>query len=256
MNRYDDICARLEQWLLNHIADLGCTNGSCRQAFELKRVHSLKVADEMTVIGSRLGLDAPALLVARTIGLLHDVGRFQQFKTYGTFNDFASVDHGDLGERIITTNGLLADFGPLQRTIIAKSIRYHNKKSLPAGESESVMFFTRLIRDADKLDIYRLVAERVAGQDGLMLPGNISEALIADLMAGGKVDYKRVRNAAEMRVMHISWIFDINFEPTFRLIRERNYLDILAATLPAAEGIDAFIRKARSRLFAQGTTAK
>jgi HD domain len=248
MNRYHDIYAKLEQWLLTHIAALGCANGSCRQAFELKRVHSFKVADEITVIGRRLGLDAPALLVAKTIGLLHDAGRFQQFKTYGTFNDFASLDHGDLGERTVTANGLLADFDPLQRAIIAKSIRYHNKKCLPTGESESVLFFTRLIRDADKLDIYRVVAERIRHEAGT-LPGDISEALVADLMAGGKIDYKRVRNAAEMRVMHISWIFDINFEPTFRLIRERNYLDILASSLPAAEEIDAFIRQARSRLF-------
>jgi hypothetical protein len=253
MDRYDDIYINLEQWLLTHIAALGWSNGGCRQAFELKRIHSFKVADEISVIARRLGLDEPALLVAKTIGLLHDVGRFQQFKAYGTFNDFASLDHGDLGERIVAANSLLADFDPLQRTIIAKSIRYHNKKSLPYGESESILFFTKLIRDADKLDIYRVVTEGMAGQETGTLPGDISEALIADLMAGGKADYKRLRNSAEMRVMHIGWIFDINFEPTFRLIRERNYLDILAAALPRADGIEVFIRKVRSRLLAQHT---
>lgn len=250
MNRYDDIYSRLECWLLAHIATLGCMNGSCRQAFDLKRVHSLKVADEIMTIGARLGLDPASLSLARSIGLLHDVGRFEQFKRYGTFNDFASIDHGDLGARTVTANGLLGDFDAVQREVIEKSIRYHNKKSLPAGQSEAILFYLKLIRDADKLDIYRVVSERIVQQEGSPLSDSVSESLLADLMAGRKVAYRDLKNAAEMRLMHISWIFDISFEPTRQLIRQRNYLEIFAATLPAAGDIQPFIEKARNHLLA------
>ncbi|RJQ73645.1 MAG: hypothetical protein C4519_17565 [Desulfobacteraceae bacterium] len=77
----------------------------------------------------------------------------------------------------------------------------------------------------------------------------ISESLIEDLPAGKLVDYQRLQNCTEMRLMHINWIFDINFEPTLRLIRERNYLDILSAMLPAHDRIQAFVHKARRRLW-------
>ncbi|RJQ73641.1 MAG: HD domain-containing protein [Desulfobacteraceae bacterium] len=251
MNRYDDIYNRLEHWLLTHIASMGSTNGGCRQAFELKRIHSLKVADETVAIGRGLGLEPPALFLARTIGLLHDVGRFEQYRTYGTFNDFTSIDHGDLGERTVAANGLLDDFDPFQREIIRKTIRYHNKMSLPSDESEAVLFHAKLIRDADKLDIYRVVSEREVVPGALPSQNTIAESLLEDLMAGKKVGYMHLKSAAEMRLMHISWIFDINFEPTLRLIQERNYLEILSAILPSSERIDAFVRKARQHLAAQ-----
>ena len=255
MKQYEDIYGKLEQWFLAHIAALKCSNGGCRQAFELKRIHSLKVAEEITTIGRGLNLAPNDLFLAKSIGLLHDVGRFEQFKTYGTFNDFASIDHGDLGEHTIAADGLLEDFSPAQCVIIRKAIRYHNKMMLPADESEAVLFYTRLIRDADKLDIYRVVSGRADVPGTFPNLDTIADALLDDLLAGKKVSYERLNSSAEMRLMQISWVFDINFEPTSRLIQERNYLETLARMLPASDRIAAFVHKACTHLRSQTSSA-
>ena len=33
--------------------------------------------------------------------MLHDIGRFEQIKRYGTFNDSKSVDHGEFGADLL-----------------------------------------------------------------------------------------------------------------------------------------------------------
>ena len=38
-------------------------------------------------------------------GLLHDIGRFEQVRRYGTFNDAKSIDHGKLGVEILFLEG-------------------------------------------------------------------------------------------------------------------------------------------------------
>ena len=38
------------------------------------------------------------------IGLLHDIGRFEQEAQYHTFNDFKSMDHGDYGAEYLKNN--------------------------------------------------------------------------------------------------------------------------------------------------------
>ena len=42
--------------------------------------------------------------IAEAVALLHDVGRFEQYKRYGTFNDRKSVNHAALGVEIMKKN--------------------------------------------------------------------------------------------------------------------------------------------------------
>ncbi len=48
--------------------------------------------------------------LAWTMGMLHDVGRFEQVKRYGTFVDSESIDHAELGITILFEEGLLTQF--------------------------------------------------------------------------------------------------------------------------------------------------
>ena len=67
----------------------------------------------------------------------------------------SSVDHGELGEQILRENRVLEKLARDQQELVFKAVRYHNRKELPSVEDEAFIFFTNLLRDADKLDIYR-----------------------------------------------------------------------------------------------------
>ena len=72
------------------------------------------------------------------LGLLHDIGRFEQVKRYNTFNDSQSVDHAELGADILFKEGLIDRFPTVSLPegwpkTAETAIRQHNKLALPDG---------------------------------------------------------------------------------------------------------------------------
>lgn len=102
------------------------------------------------------------------LGLLHDIGRFEQIRRFGTYDDNRSVDHAELGADILFRDGLIEGFQTKAlpedfRKTAETAIRLHNKLSLPEHFPDGCMDGTetlcRILRDADKLDIFRLISE-------------------------------------------------------------------------------------------------
>ena len=42
--------------------------------------------------------------------MLHDIGRFEQIRRFGTFNDVQSVDHAEFGADLLFKEGLIRKF--------------------------------------------------------------------------------------------------------------------------------------------------
>ncbi len=256
MKTDEEIYCHLHDWLLKHIQSFGPADDTTRRHFDQKYSHSLRVADEIVFIGRALGLEPRPLLIARAIGLLHDAGRFEQFRRYRTFNDAASTDHGDLGAAVVSANGLLAAFAAAEVRLIVQAIHHHNKLALPPALSAEALFFLKLVRDADKLDIYRVIMENIAAADQalfkVLVPrsDDATDQIHAALMRGETVNYRLVKNPTDRLLMHAGWVFDINFQPTLRAIADRGYLDNIAAALPHTPRVDQILSKARRHLAA------
>lgn len=95
-------------------------------------------------------------------GLLHDIGRFEQITRYGTFKDALSVDHAELGADILFRENLFEKFADVPHEIrgIAETvIRLHNKLRLPENISPVTKTYAKILRDADKIDIFRVLTE-------------------------------------------------------------------------------------------------
>lgn len=125
----------------------------------LKYNHSYKVAELMGELAFRLGLSKDDIIVSRTIGLLHDIGRFSQLKEFNSYSD-KNIDHAEEGYRLLITENKIKNFGIPEKyyDVIGKAIRYHNKLSIPDGLSDRELMFAKMIRDMDKVDIYRVIS--------------------------------------------------------------------------------------------------
>src|SRR5574344_837580 len=124
----------------------------------LKIDHTFRVMKLCEEIAKSLKLSDEDIFIASMCGLLHDIGRFEQWKRYQTFVDSTSTDHGDLGVEVLTENNLIRRFLPSDKYdfIILTSIEFHNKYNYPSNLSEKEKLFTKIIRDADKIDILYL----------------------------------------------------------------------------------------------------
>ncbi len=125
----------------------------------IKISHTERVCTEILYLGRQLHFDANALRLAEIIALLHDIGRFEQYSIYKTFKDSESKDHALLGLDVIKNNKLLDDLDENPRSIIINAIKYHNRISIPPTEKDPHLLFEKLIRDADKLDIWKVVID-------------------------------------------------------------------------------------------------
>lgn len=131
----------------------------------LKVEHTYYVADLCQQIGEKLGLKEEELFVAYLCGLLHDIGRFEQIRRYHTFSDALSVDHAKLSVAILfgatKEQGILREFYPNDAfdSILYQSIAQHSAYRLTEDLSEQEKLYCQILRDADKIDIFRVNAQ-------------------------------------------------------------------------------------------------
>ena len=129
----------------------------------LKEQHTFKVCENMIAIVKGLSLNDNYLMPAETVALFHDVGRFPQYARYKTFRDDISVNHGLLGAETLIEHKVLQNLPPEEQELIIESVKFHNAFSVPRKENEDLNLFIKLVRDADKLDIWRVFLEHFEG---------------------------------------------------------------------------------------------
>ena len=149
----------LKIWFSNYVQTFKTGNENQQRNIALKEEHTLRVCKEILNLGKQLGLNENELYLSETIALLHDTGRFEQYARYKTFVDSQSVDHAVLGVEILEKNHILYSLDEPVQDFILRTILYHNRAALPQEETKTCLFFAKLLRDADKLDIWRVFIE-------------------------------------------------------------------------------------------------
>ena len=126
------------------------------EGMKYKYENSIRVMEHSKEIAKSLNLTDEQIELAALIGLLHDISRFEQLKQYSTFDDSKSFDHGDYAIEILFKDNYIRKYIDSNEydEIIKKSIMYHNKFEIGVCDTEEELLFSKLIRDADKIDIF------------------------------------------------------------------------------------------------------
>ena len=248
----------LKTWFEGYVSRFSVDDPIVKKSIDLKTDHTMRVCDAILDIGGSLNLSRDDLCTAEAAALLHDIGRFEQYRQYRTFSDSRSEDHAALGVRIIQDNRVLHGLGPAVAEIIVRAVKYHNRAALPAGEEEPFLFFLKLLRDADKVDIWRLVTDYY--QNGghnrnqtieLDLPDRpqISDSVYNALMNGQLVQMADLKTLNDFKLLQIGWIYDVNFPRTFQIVRENGYLEMIRNALSRTSvRVAEIYEKARAHL--------
>jgi hypothetical protein len=250
----------LVAWFDRYVEPFLCTDPEGMKNIQLKITHTKKVCEAMALLAVGEGLSEHESRIAAAVALLHDVGRFPQYRRWRTFLDSDSDNHARLAIDVIREEHVLTGIDPAEQLLIEEAVRCHNMLTPPAAVRSPTRNYINLIRDADKLDIWRVFVELLAQPPderpsaatiGLSdLPGSVSEPCIASLAAGAIVPLDTIACFNDFKLLQISWIYDLTTATSRRILRERGYIPALAATLPDRDDIRAAVSKALAALSA------
>ena len=197
------------------------------EAIRRKYEHSYRVMELGDKIVYSLGLEEDDSFLACMIGLLHDIGRFEQWTKYKTFKDFESVDHSDIAINLLFNDNYIKKFNLEEKDyeLVKTAILNHNKHEIDKSiKDEHILLHSKIIRDADKIDIlYQLSNPKIIRMDES--DDEISDSVINEFKNHKSIRYENIRNDNDRVISSISLIFDLNFDYSKKLIIQKEYLE-------------------------------
>lgn len=212
----------------------------------LKKYHTYKVVEISEMLAKKLKLSDEEIYLAKLIGLLHDIGRFEQVKKYNTFKDI-KMDHADYGVKILFEDNLIRNFITDNKydQIIYNAVKYHNKISLPNDLDEKTSLFCKIIRDADKIDILRV---RTVEYENLFLD-KVSPKVLEEFNNQTSVNYKNVNNKSDALIVIFAFFYDINFKESFEILKETNIFENFINSIRVSEENNELFQKVKIKLY-------
>jgi len=214
---------------------------------QLKECHTHRVCNEMRQLAGALEMKGSDVLLAEAIALFHDVGRFPQFKQYRTYKDQSSENHCLLALRVLADHDVLADLPDEEQSIIEKAVEFHGARELPQLDDRT-MHFAKMIRDADKIDIFELLVAnyRILAEEPekftweLEFPDTpeCSPEIIDALLNRRLIHYNQIKTVNDAKLLQLGWVYDVYFDWSLKQIHDRGYLQAIIDLLPKTEQIE------------------
>ena len=235
-------------WFDDYVAGFYGNDEAINANLKLKEEHSWRTCEEMLYLAEELDLTDNQKRIAEVIALFHDIGRFEQFIKYGTYNDTRSVNHCLLGLKVLGETKVLDGLERKEKELIERAIEYHGLKELPESLDGECLVFSKLIRDADKADALYVMTEyyrqysdkRQEFMLALDFPDEqgYSAGVVEDILSGRQIDYGEVRTLNDMKLLLLGWVYDVNFRATLKRIKQRGFLEMLIDFLPRTKEIE------------------
>ena len=239
-----------------HVARFRGPDGSLPFALEAKFRHTGEVC-EITekIVAGEARFSPRDTLVFRLCALFHDISRFEQYDKFKTFLDRHSFDHGDRSAALIGELGLAPELPAEDRACIVDAVRVHNKFAIPADFPAAHLAAAKMVRDADKLAILRLIIRFFNGDisdptirlDLEDTPG-WTPAILETALGGKCVVYTDMKNITDFKIGLFAWSCDLNYPASAALALDEDLFGRLRALLPGSPDIDRLLESARVRL--------
>jgi hypothetical protein len=206
--------------------------------------------------GAGAGDGAPDVALARAIALLHDTGRFAQLRRCGSFSDVTGENHAKLSCDAIREAGVDGWFDGADARVLITAVAQHNAFRPSYPQDPRAAAHVKVIRDADKLDIFRINTDKAATRrytlDNASPRGDFNEKLIAGALRHENLSYKDVHSSEDWAVFNIGLVYDLNFPASFQeALRTRYVESILSPYIGQHPRIPDIIRAANAYMEAR-----
>lgn len=198
----------------------------------LKVAHILRVSSISKRIAIALNLNEEDINLAELIGLLHDIGRFEQVKKFNTFVDKDSINHGEYGVKILFEDNLIEKFHIEEKyyKTIKIAILNHNKSKIEDGLTEKELLHSKIIRDSDKIDIFHvLLTDSIKNTYGCLSleQETFSDEIVREFEEDYVINYKKRKTYGDIWISHVAYAFNFYYKNSYILIKENDYINKL-----------------------------
>lgn len=211
--------------------------------FVLKQEHTARVCRAMEMLCASLDLDGPKTARACAAAMVHDMGRFLQFAVFHTYSDARSKNHAALGCREIVRSNILSHLSVIDRQLILRAVALHNRPRLTAKLGRDLTLLARLLRDADKIDIFNVMKNHYLNPDSshgfltynLHDDGKIPKMAAQALLETRQNHLSYVTTLNNMKVFQAGMVYDLNFPAAAAAILDLEVIPVLLSGIPPSD---------------------
>lgn len=211
-----------------------------KEELKIKKYHSYAVAHLMEKLAKRIGLNSKEVELAKIIGLLHDIGRFPQFAKSNTLDDRKSkMNHAEIGCDYLFKENHIQDFVEEREydSIIQESIQNHNKLKIEGRMKAKEYLFSRMIRDTDKIDIFRVLAVYYEHE---LEKEDVTPKVLEEFKKQKLTSLKNSKTNSDATLNYLSYIYDINLKESYELLEETDNLGLFIGSLKISKQSEKF----------------
>lgn len=195
---------------------------------ELKIVHTLAVAKVMDRLTEALHLTERQRYLAHICAVFHDIGRFEQVRRYDTFLDHLSVDHAWMSCEVLKKEGFLGELKERERQQVLTAIQNHNRFQIEEGLDEETLLLCKLIRDADKSDIFRVFAcedmvDTMGETEEQVARETVTDAVFQSILEHRCIKKEERQTGLDKWVTFLGFFFDFYFKESMAFSMEDGY---------------------------------
>ncbi len=236
----------------DRLCELATTEQSKVKVERLKS-HTERVIELTDTIAGSLEMSEHELNIAGIIALFHDIGRLVPL-IQPVPELPIPIDHAETGINYMKNNNLLGELDEFTKNIIYESIRSHTRHELPKKEQESISFYSKLLRDADKLDSWHTTVEYLShkankpttSMDLGLADSPVLTPLVCEIILEGRIPSRSdLHTFTDFRLFQLSWVFDLNFKKSFHLLNQKQYMRSIYDSLPKNNSVIDIYRMVR-----------
>lgn len=214
--------------------------------------HTQRVVENILILANFLELNDNEKAVAETVAIFHDIGRLWILLPQNS--EIKVVDHAQASIEYLKSCEAFKQLDESTQGIINHVIINHNKPDLPPKENESNLFYIKLLRDADKLDIWRTTTDYIAHKSGkpnmakdltLSEKSVVTQAFCKIIIEGGIPNKNDLITFNDFIIFQMSWIFDLHFKKSFQIVNQKQYIRHLYDSLPKNDSVIEIYRMIR-----------
>ncbi len=232
---------------------LAYAQGFCEAELEhkdmllLKVHHSHEVLRHMRHLVERENVLFPHARACLLAALYHDVARFYQFSLWRTFKDSPGCNHGLLGVKILKEKQFLQEETKHIQTQVLAAVGMHNRFKVPPKIPQDIALITYAVRDADKLDILRIMAEHFRKKEGLSSAVVLhakddaqgwSPKIVDAVLQGRVASYGDIQYVNDFKLLLGTWLHDLYFASSRSAFATSGYMQGILQDLPHIAEVD------------------